>query len=151
MVLLIGEVYQFQALYNSGAKINLIQYNLVKEHKLIPLLKQWKPIVGFLDKHWIKLHSAHKLIVLVANMHNHTKVVGPQPFQAADFVGYNLILRYPQLAEVDLKICFKIGAFKQWNNKELKGRILLTSLKDILKDIVLGEIVYALYLKEYQI
>jgi len=33
--------------------------------------------------------------------------------------------------------------------KELEGRILLISLKDILEDIALGEIVYALYLKEY--
>jgi len=39
MVLSMGKVYQFQALYNSGAEINLIQYNLVKEHKLILLLK----------------------------------------------------------------------------------------------------------------
>jgi len=31
----------------------------------------------------------------------------------------------------------------------LEGRILLASLKDILKDIALGKIVYALYLKEY--
>ena len=66
----------------------------------------------------------------------------------ANFIGYNLILKYPQLAEVDPKICFKIGAFKLWNNKELEGRILLISLKNILKDIALGEIVYALYLKE---
>jgi hypothetical protein len=34
-------------------------------------------------------------MVLVADMHNRTKVVGPQPFWAADFIGYNLILRYP--------------------------------------------------------
>jgi len=33
----------------------------------------------------------------------------------------------------------------------LEGRILLISLKDILEDVVLGEIVYALYLKEYWI
>jgi len=39
MVLPIGEVHQFQALYNSGTKINLIQYNLVKEYKLILLLR----------------------------------------------------------------------------------------------------------------
>ena len=45
-------------------------------------------------------------------MHDRTKVVGPQPFWAADFVGYNLILRYPWLIEVDPKIRFKIGAFK---------------------------------------
>ena len=47
----IGEVRQFQVLYNSGAEINLIQYNLVKEHKLIPLLKWRKPIAGFLNKY----------------------------------------------------------------------------------------------------
>ena len=151
MVLSMGKVYQFQALYNSGAEINLIQYNLVKEHKLILLLKQQKPIIGFLDKHQIKLYSTYKLIVLVANIYNRTKVVGLQPFQAANFVGYNLILRYPWLVEADSKIHFKTGAFKQQNNKELEGRILLISLKDILKDIALGEIVYALYLKEYQI
>ena len=51
IVLSIGEVRQFQVLYNSGAEINLIQYNLVKEYKLIPLLKQQKSIIGFLDKH----------------------------------------------------------------------------------------------------
>ena len=39
IVLPISKVRQFQVLYNSGAEINLIQYNLVKEHKLIPLLK----------------------------------------------------------------------------------------------------------------
>ena len=91
------------------------------------------------------------LIVLVANIYNYTKVVSLQPFQTANFVGYNLIFRYPQLIEVDFKIRFKIGAFKQQNNKELEGRILLISLKDILENIALGEIVYALYLKEYWI
>ena len=80
IVLLMGEVYQFQALYNSGAEINLIRYNLVKEHKLIPSLRHRKPIVGFLDKYWIKLYSAYKLTVLVADIHNRTKVVSPQPF-----------------------------------------------------------------------
>jgi len=85
----------------------------------------------------------------VANIHNCTKVVGPQPFWVANFEGYNLILRYPWLAEADPKICFKIGAFKWWNDKELEGRILLASLKDILEDVAPGEIVYALYLKEY--
>ena len=69
----------------------------------------------------------------------------------ANFIGYNLILGYPWLAEVDFKIRFKIGAFKWWNDKELEGHILLISLKDILEDIALGEIVYALYLKEYRI
>jgi len=33
----------------------------------------------------------------------------------------------------------------------LEGRISLISLKDILEDIALGEIVYTLYPKEYQI
>ena len=51
MALPIGEVRQFQVLYNSNAEINLIQYNLVKEYKLIPLLKQWKLIIGFLDEY----------------------------------------------------------------------------------------------------
>ena len=89
--------------------------------------------------------------MLVVNIHNYTKVVGPQLFWAANFVGYNFIFKYLQLIKVDFKIYFKIGAFKQWNNKELKGCILLISLKDILEDIALGEIVYALHLKEYQI
>ena len=39
IVLPMGEVCQFQVLYNSGAEINLIQYNLVKEYKLILLLR----------------------------------------------------------------------------------------------------------------
>jgi len=69
----------------------------------------------------------------------------------ADFIGYNLILRYPWLIEADSKIRFKMGAFKWWNNKELEGRILLISLKDILEDIALRETVYALHLKEYWI
>ena len=51
MALSIGEVRQFQALYDSGAEINFIQYDLVKEYKLILLLRQQKPIVGFLDEH----------------------------------------------------------------------------------------------------
>ena len=33
----------------------------------------------------------------------------------------------------------------------MEGRILLISLKDILEDIALGEIVYALHLKKYRI
>ena len=33
----------------------------------------------------------------------------------------------------------------------MEGRILLISLKDILEDVALGKIVYALYLKEYRI
>jgi len=89
--------------------------------------------------------------VLVANIHNCIKVVGPQPFWAANFKGYNLIFGYPWLAEADLKIRFKTGAFKWWNDKELKGYILLASLKDILEDIALGKTVYALYLKKYWI
>ena len=51
-------------------------------------------------------------MVLVADIYNRTKVVGPQPFWAADFIGYNLILRYPWLTEVDPKIYFKTGTFK---------------------------------------
>ena len=39
IVLPIGKVCQFQVLYNSSAEINLIQYDLVKEYKLILLLK----------------------------------------------------------------------------------------------------------------
>ena len=53
--------------------------------------------------------------------------------------------------EVDPKIRFKIGIFKQQNNKEFKERILLISLKDILEDIELDKIVYILYPKEYWI
>jgi len=53
--------------------------------------------------------------------------------------------------EVDPKIRFKIGAFKWWNDEELEGCISLISLKDILEDVALGEIVYALYPKEYWI
>ena len=80
MVLPISKVRQFQVLYNSGAEINFIQYNLVKEHKLILLLKWRKPIIGFLDKYWINLYSAYKLTVLVTDMHNRTKKVSLQPF-----------------------------------------------------------------------
>jgi len=80
MILPTSKIRQLQALYNSGAEINLIRYNLAKEHKLILLQRWWKPIIGFLDKHRIKLHSTYKLIVLVANIYNYTKVVGPQPF-----------------------------------------------------------------------
>ena len=69
----------------------------------------------------------------------------------ANFVNYNLIFRYPWLIKVDLKIHFKTGTFEWWNNQELKECISLISLKDILDDIALGEIVYALYLKKYQI
>ena len=39
MALPIGEVCQFQVLYNSGAEINLIQYDLVKEYELVLLLR----------------------------------------------------------------------------------------------------------------
>ena len=84
-------------------------------------------------------------------MHNRTKVVGPQPFWAADFAGYDLILGYPWLAEVDPKIRFKTGTFEWWNDEELEGRILLISLKDILEDVEPDKTVYVLYLKEYWI
>ena len=116
MALPIGEIRQFQVLYNSGAEINFIQYDLVKEYKLVPLLRWRKPIAGFLDEYQINLYSTYKLIVLVTNIHNYTKEVSPQPFQVADFVGYNLIFGYFQLIEVDLKIYFKTGIFKQWND-----------------------------------
>ena len=51
IILPMGEKRQFQTLYNSGAKINLIKYNLAKKHELILLQRYWKPITGFLDKH----------------------------------------------------------------------------------------------------
>ena len=76
MALPMSEVRQFQALYNSGAEINLIRYDLVKEYKLVLLLKWWKPIVGFLNKHQINLYSAYKLTVSVTNIYNCTKEVG---------------------------------------------------------------------------
>ena len=85
---------------------------MVKEYELIPLLRWRKPITGFLNKYWIKLYSIYKLTVLVTNIYNCTKEVGPQPFWAADFIGYNLIFKYLWLAEVDPKIYFKIGTFK---------------------------------------
>ena len=112
MILFINKKHQFQALYNSGAKINFIRHNLAKKHELTLLQKWQKPIAGFLDKHWIKLHSAYKLIMLIADIHNCTKVVGPQPFWAADFAGYDFIFEYLWLAEVDFKIHFKTGTFE---------------------------------------
>ena len=151
MALPTGEVRQFQALYDSGAEINLIRYDLVKEYELVLLLKWRKPIAGFLDEHRINLHSAHELTVSVTDTHNRTKEVGPQPFWAADFAGYDLILGYPWLAEADPKIRFKTGTFEWWNDQESEECILLISLRDILDDIALGETVYALHLKEYWI
>jgi hypothetical protein len=68
-------VCQFQLLYNSGTKINLIQYNLAKEYKLVLLLKWQKPIAGFLNEYWINLYSAYKLTVSVTNIYNRTKEV----------------------------------------------------------------------------
>jgi len=50
--------------------------------------------------------------VLVADIHNRTKVISPQTFWVAEFIGYNLIFRYPWLMEADFKIRFKTGAFK---------------------------------------
>ena len=47
----ISEIRQFKILYNSGAEINFIRYDLIKEYKLILLLKYRKPIAGFLDKY----------------------------------------------------------------------------------------------------
>ena len=90
-------------------------------------------------------------MVLVADIYSCTKVVSPQPFQVADFAGYNFILKYLQLVKADSKIHFKTGTFEWWNNKKLEGCILLISLKDILEDIELNKIVYILYLKEYWI
>ena len=55
-------------------------------------------------------------IVLIADIYNRIKVVGPQPFQAADFVDYNFIFKYLQLIKADFKIYFKIKTFKQQNN-----------------------------------
>ena len=37
IILFTSKVWQLQVLYNSGAEINFIWYNLVKEHKLILL------------------------------------------------------------------------------------------------------------------
>jgi len=103
-------------LYNSGTKINFIRHDLAKKHELTLLQKWWKSITGFLDEYWIKLHSAYKFTVLVANMHNCTKIVGPQFFWAANFAGYNFIFKYFWLAEADPKIYFKIETFEWWNN-----------------------------------
>ena len=151
MALPTGEVRQFQALYDSGAEINLIRHDLAKEHELTPSLRWRKPIAGFLDEHRIKLHSAHELTVSVTDIHNCTKVVGPQPFWAADFVGYDLILGYPWLAEADPKIRFKTGTFEWWNDQESEGRISVTNLEHILDDVARGETVYVLHPKEYRI
>ena len=85
---------------------------MAKEYNLTPSQRWQKPIIGFLDEHWIKLHSAYKLTVSVADMHNHTKVVGPQPFWAADFTRYGFILGYLWLTEIDPKIHFKTGTFE---------------------------------------
>jgi len=51
-------------------------------------------------------------MVLVTDIYNYTKVVGPQLFWAADFINYNFIFRYSWLIDVDFKICFKTGTFK---------------------------------------
>ena len=48
----------------------------------------------------------------VVDMHNCTKVVGPQPFWVADFTEYDFILGYPWLVKADPKIYFKIKTFK---------------------------------------
>jgi hypothetical protein len=136
-------------LYDNGVEINLIRNDLAKEYDFTPSLRWRKPIAGFLDEHWIKLYSVYEFTVLVADMHNCTKVVGPQPFWAADFTGYNFILGYPWLTEIDPKIYFKTGIFKWWNDQELEGRILVMNFEYILDNIVLGEMVYILHPKEY--
>ena len=151
MILFTGKKRQFQVLYNSGAKINFIKYNLAKKHKLTPLQKQWKFITGFLDEHWIKLYNIYKFTVLMANMHNCTKVIGPQPFQVADFANYNFIFGYFWFVEADFKICFKTGIFEWWNNQELEGCISVINFKHMMNDVTLGKTIYILYLKEYWI
>jgi hypothetical protein len=85
---------------------------LAKKYNFTLLLRWRKPITGFLDKYWIKLYNAYELTVSVADMHNYTKVVGPQPFWAADFTKYNFIFKYLWLVKVNPKIYFKIGTFK---------------------------------------
>ena len=50
--------------------------------------------MGFLNKYQIKLYSAYKFIVLVIDIYNYTKVVGPQFFWAANFKNYNFIFKY---------------------------------------------------------
>ena len=66
----------------------------------------------FLNKYWIKLHNTHELTVSMTNIHNHTKMVGLQPFLAADFTKYNFIFGYFWLAIIDFKIDFKTKTFK---------------------------------------
>ena len=69
----------------------------------------------------------------------------------ANFAGYNLIFRYPWLIEADPKIHFKTGTFKWWNNQELEGHISVIILKHMMNNIALGETIYVLHPKEYQI
>ncbi len=52
----------------------------------------------------------------MTDMYNYTKVVGPQPFWAADFTRYDFIFKYLWLVKADLKIYFKI---KFCGNKNL--------------------------------
>jgi len=47
----------------------------------------------------------------VTNIYNRIKVVGPQPFWAADFTKYDFIFGYFWLAKVDFKIYFKTRTF----------------------------------------
>lgn len=140
-----GNPVTLRALYDSGAELNLIRRDVARQLELTEVSHKYKPEARFLDENKLQLHSAHYMTLNSADKHGIPKSVGPQTFWAAPFVGYDLILGYPWLAEADPKIRFSDGTFEWWDAEAEHSRIEVAEATALLGDLSLGEQVYALY------
>ena len=74
------------------------------------------------------------------------RTIGPQTFQGSLFNSYNIVLRWDQLAEVDLLISFYSRQFIQGTSDP--RRLQIVTLNTLLIDIKAGEIAYLLQLED---
>ena len=65
-----------------------------------------------LDDKQLELREPYELTLECKDDRGVAKSVGPQTFWAAHFVGYDLVLGYPWLAEADPCIKFSAGTFQ---------------------------------------
>jgi hypothetical protein len=69
-----------QALYDSGAEINLITQKAVKIHNLQHTLAIYKPTAKFLDDNSLSLYKPYNLTLSCTDSEGAGKAVGPQRF-----------------------------------------------------------------------
>lgn len=142
-----GDATPLRALYDSGAELNLINRSVIEGTSVRPGETVRKPTAMSLDDNILDLGDPYSLTLDCKDSNGKTKRVGPETFWSADFVGYDLVLGYPWLAEADPCIRFSTGTY-EWFQEDAE-RIVWSTAEELFGELEPGEQAYLLHPKKY--